>query len=99
MPYAIVQQKDAFSNSATTIATGNFASNPTTGNLIYVVAAGFTAATSFGTPTDTRGNTYVSLGNATEVGTGTFLYHWYAKNISGGAVNIGAFAHELRAAA
>ena len=88
MAYAIVQQKDAFNNSATSIATGNFASSITAGNLIYVVASADSAATAFNTPTDTLGNTYTAIGNATESGTGTFAYHWYAKNVNGGTNSI-----------
>jgi len=84
--YAAVQQKDATSASASSLATGNFASNITAGNLIWVVcrvASGVTA----NTPTDTVGNTYTLIGSCTTAGI-SVLYHWYAKNVTGGTNSV-----------
>jgi len=87
MAYAIVQQKDGINNAGTSVSTGNFASSPTTGNLIYVVASCDSAGGTFNTPTDTLGNTYTLIGSAIESGTSAAIYQWYAKNITGGGAN------------
>jgi hypothetical protein len=84
--YAFVQQKDASNASASSLATGNFGSAITAGNLIWVVArvaSGMTA----NTPTDTLGHSYQLLGSCTTAGI-SVCYHWYVANTSGGTNSV-----------
>lgn len=84
MSGAYVQQTPAGIASTASVATGNFPSAVTAGNLIHAVCAVVSGITCPSPPTDTLGNTYILIGSCTESGTGDSLYHWYAKNVSGG---------------
>lgn len=94
MAYAYVQtaQNSVTASGATTVATGNFGANPTTGNFIIAGAFydgnGTTSLTGLTiTLTDTLGNTYTPLKTVDDTTNGYRLALFYAKNITGGGAN------------
>lgn len=83
MANAFVQFIAAIGNS-----TGNFGTNPTTGNVIVIFVYWADDTSTLNSVTDTLGNTYTLLDNPTRMASRTQSAAWaYAKNITGGGAN------------
>lgn len=94
MAASVAQSKQNFRASglsASSLASGDFASSVTAGNVLYVACL---AQPGFGThnaPTDTLGHTYTQIGTTvTEAATGVTFSQWYVVNSSGGTNSITA---------
>lgn len=93
MPLAFVQRKNASATAGSSLATGNFGTNPVAGNMIEVViqVQNVTFPITVTSVTDTLGNTYVATpGSPMQQATGggvNWQFIFYAKNISGGSAN------------
>ena len=84
--YVASAQAEGAASSATIAVTPG--TNPTTGNLLWVVVRSDADTTC--TVADTRSNTFTPIGSIVEAGTGDELFHFYAKNITGGSSTITA---------
>lgn len=93
MTIAVVSGQAVFSftdaAAQSSLASGNFPSNVTAGNLICGYVKFGTATTVFNNITDTRGNTYVMVDSITgSAGGANTMKTFYARNISGGANSV-----------
>lgn len=82
---ASAQAEGAASSTTIAVTPGT---NPTTGNLLWVVVRSDADTTC--TVADTRSNTFTPIGSIVEAGTGDELFHFYAQNITGGSSTITA---------
>jgi hypothetical protein len=88
MAYAFVAESEASSDATGSTIAVTLATNPTAGNLLWMVAAGFADTTcSF---SDTLSNTMTDIGSVREAAIADRIYHAYAKNITGGADTVTA---------
>lgn len=94
MTAAVAQSKQNFAGSpasTSSIASGDFASPVTAGNVLYVayIASGLHGA--HNAPTDTLGHTYTQIGTTvTEPATGVTFSQWYVANCTGGTNSVTA---------
>lgn len=92
MAYAYVQtaQGSTTTNATTTVVSPNFASNPTSGNLIFA-GVSYDASSAGTLPTvavsDTLGNSYTLIDNVWDAANALWAGIYYAKNIIGGGSN------------
>lgn len=88
MAYAFVAESEASSAAAGTSIAVSLGTNPTAGNLLWMVAAQSIDSTC--TFTDSLGNTIADIGNIREAAIADRIYHAYAANIDGGADTVTA---------
>ena len=87
MAYSFIQKiSNSGTPSASSIATANLGSNPTSSNLFFYVA-NLAASLTTAVLTDTRLNNFVEIGTHFDSTVGDAFHFGYAKNISGGAID------------
>lgn len=88
MAYAFVADSEASASAAGTSIAISLGTNPSAGNLLWMVAAQSVDSTC--TFTDSLSNTVTAIGNIREAAIADRIYHAYSKNITGGADTVTA---------
>lgn len=88
MAYAFVAEANAFSAATGTSIGVALGTNPTAGNLLYVVSSCVSDCTM--THTDSQSNSYTEIGRVREAAIAWTIAHGYANNVAGAATTVTA---------